>query len=168
MYVDRVDAKILDIVQRHGRATLDDLSQATGLSPSGCSRRLRRMEKVGLIQRYVALVEPGALGFPLQAYTLMAVDREDPDTLERFEEAIRSEPHVIHATTVTGEADFLVRTVARNIADYREMLRRFTETFPTLRNVTTLFLLEEVKAGYAVPIGSHDGALEAPNPHPDR
>lgn len=160
MYIDGTDARILEIVQRRGRATLDDLSQATGLSSSQCSRRLKRMENGGLIKAYVALVKPEAVGFPLQVFTLMSVDRDDVDTFDRFAEAIRTEPTVIAASVVTGQADFLISAVARDMTGYRDMLRRFTEAFPSVRSITTLFLLEEVKPGFAVPTDS----LGAPEP----
>lgn len=165
MYVDSIDATILEMVQRRGRATLDDLSQATGLSSSQCSRRLKRMESGGLIKAYVALVKPEAVGFPLQVFTLMSVDRDDSDTFDRFREAIRTEPTVISANVVTGPSDFLLWAVARDITSYRAMLRRFTDAFPSLRTVTTLFLLEEVKPGFAVPIEPPDAPEPSSGPH---
>jgi Lrp/AsnC family transcriptional regulator, leucine-responsive regulatory protein len=154
MYVDSADAKILALLQREGRATLDDLSRVTGLSSSQCQRRLKRLEKVGLIQRYAAIVSPEAVGYPLQVFTLMSVDRDDADTFDRFEDAIRLEPTVIYANVVTGTADFLLWAVARDLVGYRELLRRLTDAFPTIKSVTTLVMLDEVKAGFVVPIES--------------
>ena len=156
MYIDEIDAKIIQLLQQRGRATLDELSQATGRSSSQCQRRQKRLENVGLIKRYVALVAPEAVGYPVQAFALLSVEREDADTFDRFADAIRAEPTIIHAAIVTGTADFLLWVVAPDMARYRELLRRLTDAFPSLKNVTTLVMLEEVKPGFAVPIESLD------------
>ena len=156
MYVDAIDAKIIELLQQKGRATLEELSQATGRSSSQCQRRQKRLENVGLVKRYLALVAPEAIGYPLQVFTLLSVERDDADTFDRFADAIRAEPTVIHAAVVTGTADFLLWVVARDMTRYRELLRRLTDGFPSLKNVTTLVMLEEVKPGFAVPVESLD------------
>jgi len=136
----------------NGRATLDELSQATGRSSSQCQRRQKRLESVGIIQRYVALVAPDAVGYPVQLFTLVSVERDEADTFDRFAEAIRAEPTIIHAAVVTGTADMLLWVVARDLSGYRELLRRLTDRFPTLKNVTTFVMLEQIKPGFAVPV----------------
>lgn len=152
MYFDSVDAKILAVLQRQGRATLDELSQATGRSSSQCQRRQKRLESLGIIKRYVALVEPDTVGYPVQVFTLVSVERDEADTFERFEDAIRAEPTIIHAALITGTADVLLWVIARDLNAYRELLRRLTDAFPTVKNLTTFAMLEEIKAGFGVPI----------------
>ena len=104
MYVDAIDANIIRLLQSNGRATLEELSQATGRSSSQCQRRQKRLESVGIIKRYVALVAPDAVGYPVQVFTLVSVERDEADTFDRFEEAIRAEPTIIHAAIVAGTA----------------------------------------------------------------
>jgi Lrp/AsnC family leucine-responsive transcriptional regulator len=152
MYVDAIDANILRLLQSNGRATLEELSQATGRSSSQCQRRQKRLESVGIIKRYVALVAPDAVGYPVQVFTLVSVERDEADTFDRFEEAIRAEPTIIHAAIVAGTSDILFWAVARDLAGYRGLLRRLTDAFPTLRSVTTFVMLEEIKPGFAVPV----------------
>ena len=129
MYVDAIDANIIRLLQSNGRATLEELSQATGRSSSQCQRRQKRLESVGIIKRYVALVAPDAVGYPVQVFTLVSVERDEADTFDRFEEAIRAEPTIIHAAIVAGTSDILFWAVARNLAGYRELLRRLTSGF---------------------------------------
>lgn len=93
MYVDAIDANIIRLLQSNGRATLDELSQATGRSSSQCQRRQKRLENVGIIKRYVALVAPDAVGYPVQVFTLVSVERDEADTFDRFEESIRADDH---------------------------------------------------------------------------
>ena len=77
-----------------------------------------RLESVGIIKRYVALVAPDAVGYPVQVFTLVSVERDEADTFDRFEEAIRAEPTIIHAAIVAGTSDILFWAVARNLAGY--------------------------------------------------
>ena len=159
MFIDRIDAQMLTLLQNKGNVKLAELSAVAGISASACQRRVRRLESIGVIRGYKALINPEAAGFPLQIFTLVTLTREETNTIERFQEAIQTEPSVTYAAAVTGSCDFLLWIVARDMPFYRKLMQRLTEAFPTLRSTTSLVMLEEIKAGTVIPFEGHD--------HPD-
>jgi DNA-binding Lrp family transcriptional regulator len=107
--LDRIDKHILKLMQTNARISNLELADQVGLSPTPCSRRVKRLEESGLIAGHVTLLNPDALGLDLTAIIGISMDRHTPDRFENFEQAITRMPEVIECSIVTGQtADFLL------------------------------------------------------------
>ncbi len=100
--LDRIDKNILRLMQANGRISNLELADQVGLSPTPCSRRVRRLEESGMIDRHVTLLNPEALGLNLTAIIGITMDRHTPDRFESFEKAIVNMPEIIECNIVTG------------------------------------------------------------------
>lgn len=127
--LDAIDRKILAALQRDGRLTNAELAQQVGLSPSPCLRRVRILERRGVLRGYVALVDPNAIGLDITAYVRVSLEKQDAGQLDSFEQQVARWPEVLECYLMTGEADYQLRVVARSLADYEAFLReRLTRT----------------------------------------
>ena len=152
MTINRRDAKILNLLQQDNRLTNEQIGEAVGLSSTAVVRRLKRLRDDGVIEADISIVSPKAAGYPISFIVACSVERDSVDTLDRFAQAIRADPEIISASKVTGEADFVLRIVARSMASYNALLRRYHDAFPGLKNVTSFAILEEIKRGFAIPV----------------
>jgi DNA-binding Lrp family transcriptional regulator len=124
--MDLFDIRLLDALQRDGRLTNNELAEKVGLSPSQCSRRRAQLENEGAIRGYHAALESGALGYGVIAFVQVTLATHSPDNSRRFQQLIERVEEVQEAFAVTGEADYLVKMVAR---DLPSLARILNETF---------------------------------------
>jgi len=123
MKLDRTDRRILLAMQDNGRITNLELAEAVGLSPTPCSRRVRRLEESGVIRGHVTLLDQARLGLNLTAYISISMDRHTPDRFEAFEAQVREYPEVTDCSVVTGQAaDYLLRAVVPDMSYYEQFL----------------------------------------------
>ena len=123
MKLDRTDRRILLAMQENGRITNLELAEAVGLSPTPCSRRVKRLEESGIIRGHVTLLDQGRLGLNLTAYISISMDRHTPDRFEAFEAQVREYPEVTDCSVVTGQAaDYLLRAVVPDMSYYEQFL----------------------------------------------
>src|ERR1041385_5493878 len=113
MPLDAIDHKILRILQTNGRISNQDLAGRVGLSASPCLRRVKALEARGILQRYVALLDPGAVGQGLQAVVEVRLDRQTTDSVARFEKEILKFPQVLECYLVAGDWAYVLRVVSR-------------------------------------------------------
>lgn len=158
MPYDRVDARMLEIVQKNNRLTSEAIGELTGLSASACQRRLKRLRSEGIIEADVSIVAPRVVGISIQILVLVTLERERSDTIERFKKAVSSLAEVVNAFYITGDADFVLYIVARSIEDYEQFARGFFYENPDIKAIKTMVVMDRVKAGLAIPIdpGSED------------
>ncbi len=123
MKLDRTDRRILELMQHNGRISNLELADAVGLSPTPCSRRVKRLEESGIIQRHVTLLDQSRLGLKLTAFITIAMDRHTPDRFNNFEARVGEFPEVIECAVVTGNsADYLVKAVVPDMEYYEAFL----------------------------------------------
>ncbi|WP_443069339.1 Lrp/AsnC family transcriptional regulator [Sulfitobacter sp. EhC04] len=145
--LDNFDIEILHELQRNGRATINDLADKIGLSPSPVARRLRNLEKAGVISGYAALIDEAALGFEFSVFVSVKLDRQVDDALARFETAVRGFPEVVDCWLMTGNRDYLLRISTRGPADFERFLTgKFTKV-PGVASIESSIPLRRVKAG---------------------
>ncbi len=150
--LDATDKRILRALQRDGRLQNIDLAREVGLSPSPCLRRVRLLEETGVIDRYVAVVNPAKVGLPLSLFVRVWLTTQDAETIDLFIAAMEQLPQVLECYIMLGESDALLRVAVGDFDDYR----RFQSTHLTRRNgiqnVKTDVPSQVVKQSYAVPI----------------
>ncbi len=153
MKLDRIDKKILTLMQGNGRISNLELADQIGLSPTPCSRRVKQLEESGLIRRHVTLLNAEALGLNLTAIIGISMDRHTPDRFEAFEQAIVDMPEVLECSIVTGQAaDFLLKVVVRDMRHYEEFLLGQLTKLSGVSGVHSSFVLRQVVNKTALPL----------------
>jgi Lrp/AsnC family leucine-responsive transcriptional regulator len=151
--LDKIDKHILALMQSNGRISNLELSDKVGLSPTPCSRRVKRLEESGLIDSHVTLLNKEALGLNLTAIIGISMDRHTPDRFEQFEKAIIDMPEVIECSIVTGQsADFLLKVVVRDMQHYEKFLLGNLTRLPGVTGVHSSFVLRQVVKKTALPL----------------
>ncbi|WP_128932059.1 Lrp/AsnC family transcriptional regulator [Bradyrhizobium zhanjiangense] len=152
MQYDRIDARILEIVQKNNRLTSETIGELAGLSATACQRRLKRLRCEGIIEADVSIVSPKAVGRPIQMLVLVTLERERSDIIDKFKKAIKSSVDVVNGFYVTGEADFVLYITARTMEDYEQFTRRFFYENADIKGFKTMVIMDRVKVGFSIPI----------------
>jgi Lrp/AsnC family leucine-responsive transcriptional regulator len=150
--LDDLDYRILAELQADGRMPNQELSERIGLSPSPCLRRLRQLEAEGVIQRYVALVDPAAVGLGVTAFVRVRLDQQDDRHLAVFEAAVTEFPEVMECYLMTGEADYQLRVLVGSLGEFEDFLRHRLTRIAGVAQVTTSFALRPVVYKTALPV----------------
>lgn len=154
MRYDRIDACILEIVQKNNRLTSEEIGELAGLSATACQRRLKRLRSEGIIEADVSIVSAKAVGRPIQLVALVTLERERSDIIDSFKKAIKSSAEVVNGFYVTGDADFILYISACSMEDYEQFTRRFFQENPDIKGFRTMVVIDRVKSGFAIPIGA--------------
>ena len=152
MSLDEIDYRILEVLQRDGRIANRDLADQVGLSPSPCLRRMKELERSGVIQRYVAILDPAAVEQALQAIVEVRLDNQTNTAVARFEKEIMRYPQVLECYLLAGDWDYVLRVVARNLEDFREFCVNSLAKMPGVSNVKSNICMKQVKYSTALPI----------------
>lgn len=154
--LDKLDRHILRSLQDDGRATYDQLAEQVGLSPSAVLRRVKRLEESGVIDRYVALVKPEAVGLGLTAYINVRLEKHTEshkrNPMDLFRASVQTWPEVAECSALTGEMDYLLRVVVQDMAHYSRFIMDTLLKHPSVQDCKTSFVLDRVKATTAVPL----------------
>lgn len=153
MKLDRIDRRILEAMQHNGRITNLELADAVGLSPTPCSRRLKRLEASGMIDGHVSLLNQSMLGLTITAYIGISMDRHTPDRFEAFERQVAEFPEVMACSVVTGQsADYLLRAVVPDMQYYEKFLLGKLTRIAGVTGVHSSFELRRVVQKTALPL----------------
>lgn len=150
--LDAIDRKILARLQTNARIANVELSDAVGLSPAPCLRRVRALEESGVIRRHVTLLDPGAVGLPVSVFVHVSLERQIEKALRRFETAIATRPEVMECYLMTGDADYLLRVVCADLAAYERFLLDHLTQIPGVASIRSSFALKQVKYSTALPV----------------
>lgn len=153
MKLDSYDRRILDVLQREGRISNQELADRIGLSPSPCLRRVRALEESGIIAGYRALLDPGKLGLDLIALISISMDRHTAEQFARFDETVRALPEVLECLLITGrDADYQLKVIVRDMAAYQELLLNKITRIEGVSGVHSSFVLRRVAERTALPL----------------
>ena len=149
--MDAADEKLLTRLQAEGRITNQDLADATALSASACWRRVRALEEAGILRGYAAVVDREKAGFTMSAILHVSLERHDSRFVDEFEKRVAARPEILDCFATTGDADYHLRVVVRDMAAYNRFLEDVLFRLPGIRQVRTNVVLREIKTGVALP-----------------
>jgi Lrp/AsnC family leucine-responsive transcriptional regulator len=154
--LDAVDLRILQAMQSKGRVTYDELAAGVGLSASAALRRVKRLEESGVIAGYTAIVAPERVGLGLTAYINVRLAKQrDTDLrspIDAFAAAVQAWPEVVECAALTGEMDYLLRVLVRDMAHYSRFLMDSLLKHPAVQDCKTSFLLRRLKGATVLPL----------------
>ncbi|MFV0284235.1 MAG: Lrp/AsnC family transcriptional regulator [Castellaniella sp.] len=149
--MDKTDLKILKALQKDGRASAQQLSDAVDLSAAPVWRRVKALEKNGVIQGYAAQVNRGAVGLQGCMFTQISLERHSTQVVENFERTVRDAPEILECYAVTGDADYLLKVLVSNPEAYDRFLHRFLFNMQGVRQTRTIVSLREIKHEVCLP-----------------
>jgi DNA-binding Lrp family transcriptional regulator len=149
--VDSIDRKILAELQQDGRLTITELAAKIGLSISPCHRRLRELERSGIIRGYRAIVDAQAVGLTFEALLFVTMRQEDRDTLLGFERAVAEIPNVVQAQRLFGDPDYLLRILTTDLTAYQRLEDDVLATLPGVQRLTSTLVMKRVVQDRPIP-----------------
>ena len=152
MKLDDIDKRILRALQRDGRMANNDLAREVGLSPSPCLRRVKLLEEAGVIDRYVAMLNPDKIGRGQTFFTRIWLKAQDEDTIEHFAAEVSKLPEVLECYLMLGDCDAMVRVVAANIDAYRRFQSEHLSRIKGVQNVKTDVPSQTIKQTSEMPL----------------
>jgi DNA-binding Lrp family transcriptional regulator len=150
--VDALDRQILAELQTDGRLTVTELANRVGLSVSPCHRRLRDLEREGVITGYRARVDPAALGLGFEVVVLITMRRVDSPTVEEFERLLAQIRNVTSAQRLFGEPDYVLRVFCADIADYQRLWDEQLGTLPGVARFNSMMVMKQIVADRPPPV----------------
>jgi Lrp/AsnC family leucine-responsive transcriptional regulator len=150
--VHDVDLHILRLLQEDGRITNADLARSVGLSPPSVLQRVRKLEDHGLIQRYTTVLNSNRLGYQLMVFVMVSLALHRDQPIERFHRAISQIPEVLECHNVSGEFDFLIKVVAKDMRHYESFVREKLSRIDGIGKIQSCFVMSTTKQTTDIPI----------------
>jgi Lrp/AsnC family transcriptional regulator, leucine-responsive regulatory protein len=151
-HLDEVDIQILSLLQGDGRMTNADLAKHVNLSPPSVLQRVRTLEKLGLIRGYFALLDSERLGLRITALAMISLSLHQEQPIERFRKEIQAIPEVLECYHVSGEFDFLLKIVVKDIRAYEQLVREKLSKIKGIGQIRTSFVLATPKYTTKIPL----------------
>ncbi|MEE2917122.1 Lrp/AsnC family transcriptional regulator [Sphingomonas ginsenosidimutans] len=149
--IDSTDRRILAILQEDATVPIAEIAERVGLSQTPCWKRIKRLERDGLIVRRVALLDRDRLGLGVTVMVAVRTAQHDDQWLQSFAEGVSRIPEVVEFYRMSGDVDYLLKIVARDIPDYDRIYRKLTKVAP-LHDVSSSFAMQEIKSTTALPL----------------
>ena len=150
--LDKIDRKILRILQAEGRISFTELGERVGLSTTPCTERVRRLEREAVITGYHAHLDPAAVKASLLVFVEISLAYKSGDIFEEFRRAALKLPNVLECHLVSGDFDYLLKARISEMASYRKLLGSTLLTLPHVRESKSYIVMEEVKETLSLPI----------------
>ena len=150
--LDAVDWRILGVLQEDARIANVDLAKRVHLSASPCLARVRKLEQAGLIRRHVTLLDPIPLGLTVSVFIQVRLEKQVERALDTFEQAIADRPEVMECYLMTGDADYLLRVLVKDVQALERFIVDFLSRVPGVGNIQSSFALKQVKYKTALPL----------------
>ena len=151
MAIDRYDHRILQQLQQDTDIAVADLAERIGLSTNACWRRIKRLEETGIIRARVALLNERALGLKLTVFVAVRTNEHNESWLQQFASGIKDIPEVVEFYRMSGDTDYLLKIVARDIDDYDRVYKKLISVAP-MHDVSSSFAMERIKSSTAMPL----------------
>ncbi len=151
MTFDLVDMQLLAILQRNVSLSIEDLAERVGLTKTPCWRRIQKLEKSGVILRKVALLDAAQFDLGVSVFVQVKTSQHNAEWLQSFSGVVASFPEVVEFYRMSGEYDYLLRVIVKDIASYDRFYKRFIEA-TSLNDVTSNFAMEQIKYSTELPL----------------
>ncbi len=165
--LDEIDHSLLRHIQEHARISNVELADRIGLSPAPCLRRVQTLERAGVIRKYVALLNPHAVGRDVTVFVQISLDLQIGGRLDTFEQQIMQRPEVLECYLMTGDSDYLLRVVVPDVAAYERFLKEALTRIDGVVGIKSSFALREVKYSTALPLPDRHGNVQHPGASPE-
>ena len=150
--IGKIEAKLLSSLQRDASASVAEMAEATNASPATVWRRIRALEDRGVIGPPVRLVDPAQVGRGMDVYCQVRMKSQDAAARAAFQRAVDAEPSILEVYSVTGEWDYMLHMVVRDIADFEAILMRRLLELECVASTSTIFALRRIKHTREVPV----------------
>src|SRR5690606_175832 len=149
--LDRIDIRILRLLQSDGRLTNAEIANQVHISPATCHRRIQRLFEQGYITGVRALVAPATVGLGALVMVGVVLDRSTPESFSEFEKAVVKMKEVLDCNLVAGDFDYLLKIRVRYMMDFNSLHGRQLISLPGERQIRTFFVMKEVKENQPLP-----------------
>ncbi|MBM2293573.1 Lrp/AsnC ligand binding domain-containing protein [Sulfitobacter pseudonitzschiae] len=149
--IDRIDRRILRLLQQDGRLTNAEIAQRVNISPATCHRRMRRLSADQHVLDVRARINPVSVGLGSLVMVGVVLDRSTPDSFAAFEEAVIAMPEVLDCNLVAGDFDYLLKIRVRDMADFNALHSKMLIALPGVRQIRSFFVMKEVKDNAPLP-----------------
>ncbi|AKH20018.1 Lrp/AsnC family transcriptional regulator [Sedimenticola thiotaurini] len=150
--LDKYDKQLLHHLQQDARLSHVALSERINLSPSQCARRLQRLEEAGVITGYSAIVDQQALGLDVVALINITLEKQQGNIAAAFEQAVQARPEILECLLITGDGDYEMRVIARNLQDFSRFISEHLMKMPGVSSFKSNIQLSQVKARGSLPL----------------
>ncbi|MFO1468315.1 MAG: Lrp/AsnC family transcriptional regulator [Steroidobacteraceae bacterium] len=150
--IDKLDLRILDILQREGTLSAAEVAARVRISTTTCWRRIQQLEAAGIIKSRVALLDRAKLGLDVTIFAHVKLATTSRDAIAQFEAAIRDRSEVLDCHTLTGEWDFLLKIVARNIKAFEAFYLDYLSRIPCVQAVNSAVAVTAIKESTLLPL----------------
>jgi len=157
LHLNRTDRRLLELLQRDGSLTNLELAARVSLSPSACLRRVRALEKAGVIRRYVALLDARKIGLALMGFVTVKLEKRGRMPTDAFARAVKDWPEVLACHALTGDMDYLLRVQVEGLDHVSRFVMDSLLKHPGVLDVKSSFVLEEVKETTVLPLSHLTG-----------
>jgi DNA-binding Lrp family transcriptional regulator len=150
--MDKIDRRILQTLQQDGKLANNELAQRVGLSASPCLRRVKQLEDAGIIEKYVALVNPQKVNLGLTVFARIWLKGQDAKTVNHFIDSVREIPEIVECQLMAGDCDFFLRIVVSDLDAYRKFQIQHLNKITGIQNVKTEIPLQSIKQTTELPL----------------
>lgn len=154
--LDKIDLKILKILQNNSKITNLELSKQIGLSPAPTLERVKKLETTEIIESYHAIVNPTSIGLNVKTFVLVSLAWQKEKALNNFLEKVKAIEEITECYIITGEADFLIKIVCKDIPTYEQLLFKTLSQIEEIERLKTLMTLSTVKNSKVLPFNYQD------------
>jgi len=151
--LDAASLLILQELQRDSRQTVQQIATKVGLSTTPCWKRIKELEAAGVIRGYTALVDRSKVGLNLLVVVELNLSQHTETTVRQFEREVAVSPHIVRCLSTTGQADYILTVMARDVAHYEQLLHGTIFRLPGVSQVRSSIVLNEVKSEVRLPVG---------------
>jgi len=152
MLLDQTDRQILEILQKDATLSASEVADMVGLSQSPCWRRINRLEKKGIIKNRLAVLDERKLGLNVVVFAHVKLSAHGRKSLPEFENAIRGFPEVLDCFITTGEVDYILKVVTRDIESYERFFRNHLSQLPSVQEINSTIALSKIKSITQLPL----------------